>query len=85
MCPSSDAGYPRQGHVDHASGKECGWACGAFRCDVPGCEFSDARCIIVLRQRRQSSAETLRRLEDSSEWLVDRQTREYEQEGNEPL
>jgi hypothetical protein len=35
------------------------------------------------RPPRQSSAEVLARLEDSSDWLVDRQTREYEQEGNE--
>ena len=33
----------------------------------------------------QSSAEALARMEDSTEALVDRQTREYEQEGNEPL
>lgn len=35
------------------------------------------------RSESARRAEVLARLEDSSEWLVDRQTREYEQGGEE--
>jgi hypothetical protein len=46
---------PVRGHIDRASGEKCGWANGSMVCRVPGCKFSEERCVLVQRQRREAS------------------------------